>query len=121
MTALRQLGFHLDEDTEQALITGKDFVQIKDVPFDVDIIHAPDGIESFTAAKSRRIMEDIFPIANLRDIIASKKASNRRKDLVDMEMLEEFARVYAAMNAQPLPSTFEMAMQRHRSDPPPSW
>jgi hypothetical protein len=114
------LDFHIDPETEQALLSGKDFVQIKDGPFDVDIIHAPDGIESFAAAKSRRIMEDIFPIANLRDIIGSKKASNRKKDLVDMELLEEFAREYAAVNAQPLQSTFEKAMQRHQSDPPPS-
>jgi hypothetical protein len=112
IAALRGLDFHLDEETENALLIGKDFVQIKDGPFDVDIIHAPDGIESFSAAKSRRIMEDIFPIANIRDIIASKKASNRRKDLVDMELLEEFAREYAAMNAKPLSSAFEQAMKR---------
>ena len=112
IAALRDLDFHLDDETENALLTGKDFVQIKDGPFDVDIIHAPDGIESFAAAKSRRVMEDIFPIANLRDIIASKKASNRRKDLVDMELLEEFAREYTAANAKPLPSAFDQAMKR---------
>jgi hypothetical protein len=112
IAALRGLDFHLDDETEKALLTGKDFVQIKDGPFDVDIIHAPDGIESFSAAKSRRIMEDIFPIANLRDIIASKKASNRRKDLVDMELLEEFALEYAAANAKPLSSAFDQAMKR---------
>ena len=111
VAALRDLGFNLDEETEQALLTGKDFVQIKDGPFDVDIIHAPDGIESFSAAKSRRVMEDIFPIANLRDIIASKKASNRRKDLVDMELLEEFAREYAAVKAKPLSSAFDQAVK----------
>jgi hypothetical protein len=117
IAALRDLDFHIDNQTEQALLSGKDFVQIKDGPFDVDIIHAPDGIESFTSAKSRRIMEDIFPIANLRDIIASKKASNRKKDLVDMELLEEFARVHAAAKAQPLPSTLERALERHRDRP----
>jgi len=119
IAALRDLDFKIDTDTEHAMLTGKDFVQIKDGPFDVDIIHAPDGIESFTAAKSRRIMEDIFPVAHLRDIIASKKASNRKKDLVDMELLEEFARVYAAANAQPLPSALERAMKGHRDNPPP--
>ena len=112
IAALRELDFHLDDETEQALLTGKDFVQIKDGPFDVDIIHAPDGIESFSVAKSRRVMEDIFPIANLRDIIASKKASNRRKDLVDMELLEEFALEYATANAKPLSSAYDQAMKR---------
>jgi hypothetical protein len=112
IAALRDLDFHLDDETEEALLNGKDFVQIKDGPFDVDIIHAPDGIESFSAAKSRRILEDIFPIANLRDIIASKKASNRRKDLVDMELLEEFALEYASMKTKPLTSAFDQAMKR---------
>lgn len=112
IAALRDLEFHIDEETERALLGGKDFVQIKDGPFDVDIIHAPDGIESFTVAKSRRVMEDIFPIANLRDIIASKKASNRRKDRVDMELLEEFAAEYAAANAKPLSSAYGQAMKR---------
>ena len=77
------------------------------------------GLTIFFSSKSRRIMEDIFPIANLRDIIASKKASTRKKHLVDMELLEEFARVYAAANAQPLPSAFERAMERHRDNAPP--
>lgn len=110
--ALERMGFELDDDTRDALLKGKDFVQIKNGPFDVDIIHAPDGIESFEAARTRRIMEGIFPVASLQDIIASKKASNRKKDLVEMEMLEDFAREYAAMNAKALSSAFDKAMER---------
>ena len=116
IAALRDLAFQIDDETEQALLAGKDFVQIKDGPFDVDIIHAPDGIESFSAAKARRIVEDIFPIASLRDIIASKKASNRRKDLVDLDLLEEFAREYAATISKPSSSSFEQAMKRIQPD-----
>src|SRR5688572_18662945 len=48
--ALVALGFTLDESTREALLRGNDFVQIKDGPFDVDIIHAPDGIDSFEEA-----------------------------------------------------------------------
>jgi hypothetical protein len=33
---------------------------------------------------------DIFPVANLRDIIASKKASGRMKDRLDLHLLELF-------------------------------
>lgn len=110
--ALASLGFTIDSATKEALLSGKDFVQIKDGPFDVDVVHAPDGIESFEVAKSRRIMEDIFPIASLQDIIASKKASNRRKDLVDMEMLEEFANEFAAMRTKPLSTTLDRANKR---------
>lgn len=114
--ALREIGFEIDVETEHALLTGKDFVQIKDGPFDVDIIHAPDGIESFAGAKSRRIMADIFPVASLRDIIASKKASNRRKDLVDMEMLEEFAQEYDAANPKTLALSLDIAMKRFEEE-----
>jgi hypothetical protein len=110
--ALVSLGFTLDDDTRDALLRGKDFVQIKDGPFDVDIVHAPDGIDSFEAAQSRRIVEDIFPVANLDDIIASKRASNRRKDLVDMDLLEAFAREYAETHPKPLTTTLDRAMRR---------
>lgn len=110
--ALTKIGFNLDVETREALLAGKDFVQIKDGPFDVDIIHAPDGIESFAAARERRIMEDIFPVASLRDIIASKKASNRRKDLVDMEMLEAFAEEFDSLRSTPLAAAAEAALRR---------
>ena len=51
---------------------------------------AHDGIESFAEAKARAHHEDIFAIANLRDIIASKKASGRMKDRLDLHLLELF-------------------------------
>jgi len=88
--ALFELGFALDENTQAEIIRGKDFVQLKDGPFDLDLIFAPDGIESFAEAKARAIQEDIFPVANLRDIIASKKASGRMKDRLDLHLLELF-------------------------------
>ena len=88
--ALLELGFALDGSTQAEIIRGKDFVQLKDGPFDLDLIFAPDGIESFAEAKSRYVQEDIFPVANLRDIIASKKASGRMKDRLDLHLLELF-------------------------------
>jgi hypothetical protein len=115
--ALLKLGFTLDEATRVALLEGKDFVQIKDGPYDVDIVHAPDGIESFEAAKSRRIVEEGYPVASLRDIINSKRAANRRKDLVELELLEEFADEYARTHPRPLLSSFEVAMQRSAAPP----
>ena len=53
-----------------------------------------DGIESFAEAKARAVQEDIFPVANLRDIIASKKASGRMKDKLDLHLLELFRLEY---------------------------
>src|SRR5881275_13495 len=43
--ALRDLGFQLTEEQCQDLERGKDFVQLKNGPFDLDVIYAPDGIE----------------------------------------------------------------------------
>ena len=37
---------------------------------------------------------DIFPVANLRDIIASKRASGRMKDKLDLHLLELFRLEY---------------------------
>src|SRR5205814_6079623 len=45
--ALGDLGFTVSKAIEQEIIRGKDFVQIKDGPFDIDLVFAPDGIESY--------------------------------------------------------------------------
>ncbi len=88
--AILALGFALSEETKREIIAGKDFVQLKDGPFDLDLVFAPDGIENFAQATSRAVWEGIFPVANLRDIIASKKASGRMKDKLDLHLLELF-------------------------------
>jgi len=88
--AVRQLGFAIDETVERDIVAGKDFIQLTDGPFDLDIVFAPDGIESFSEAKRRAVTEGIFPVANIRDIIASKKASNRMKDRMDLYLLDLF-------------------------------
>jgi hypothetical protein len=89
-----ETGFELDANTQAEIIPGKHFVQLKNGPFDLDLIFAPDGIESYAEAKARAHHEDIFPIANLRDIIASKKASGRMKDRLDLHLLELFRLEY---------------------------
>lgn len=88
--ALLKIGFDLDDNTQAEIIYGKDFVQLKNGPFDLDLVFAPDGIESFAEAKARAVREGIFPVANLIDIIASKKASGRMKDRLDLHLLELF-------------------------------
>lgn len=40
------------------------------------------------------MQEDIFPVVNLRDIIASKRASGRMKDKLDLHLLELFRLEY---------------------------
>ncbi|CAN5304742.1 hypothetical protein BH23VER1_BH23VER1_15020 [soil metagenome] len=98
VAALLELGFDLDANTQAEIVRGKVFVQLKTGPFDLDLVFAPDGIETYEEAKSRAVHEDIFPVANLRDIIASKKASGRAKDLLDLHLLELFRIEYESKN-----------------------
>ena len=90
VTTVRQLGFTIDDTVERDIIAGKDFIQLTDGPFDLDIVFAPDGIENYDEAKRRSVKEGIFPVANIRDIIASRKASNRMKDRMDLQLLDLF-------------------------------
>src|SRR6267143_6810892 len=52
--ALLDLGFALTQEQQRDLERGKDFVQLKNGPFDLDIVYAPDGIERFADAWNRR-------------------------------------------------------------------
>lgn len=94
VAALTELGFALNADLEQQIITGKDFVQVKSGPFDVDLVFAPDGIESYDGAKARLDTSTQFPVMNIRDIIASKRAARRAKDAIELPLLEAFREVY---------------------------
>jgi len=114
VVALRKLGFEVEEKLAREIIEGRDFVQIKNGPFDVDIVFAPDGIASFDAAKARSIVNGIFPVANLRDIIASKKASGRTKDMNELPLLESFREEYEKLHAPPLRSAVEIVADRSR-------
>jgi hypothetical protein len=90
ISALREIGFRLT-DTDVADITrGKDFVQLKDGPFDLDLVFAPDGIERFGDAWKRHVEVDGFPVCHPDDIIASKSAANRQKDRETLPRLIAF-------------------------------
>ncbi len=115
IAALRKLGFPLDAELERSIINGRDFVQIKTGPFDVDLVFAPDGIANFAEAKARGLVVEGFHIANLRDIIASKRASGREKDLIDLPLLEKFREEYEKQNPQPLYSSIDVANKRRKA------
>ena len=87
-------------------------MQIKNGPFDLDLVFAPDGISSFDEARKRLVTFGIFPIANLRDIIASKKASGRKKDLNDLPLLESFREEYEKKNSPSLKSAADITAER---------
>lgn len=68
VAALADLGFDLDEELREEILSGKDFVQIKSGPFDIDLVFAPDGIENYSEAKKRVDLSSGFPVLNIRDI-----------------------------------------------------
>ena len=90
VTALRELGFELTEAQAQEIRRGKDFVQLKNGPFDLDLVFAPDGIEHFADAWKRHVEVEGFPVCHIDDIIASKAATNRAKDRESLPRLRSF-------------------------------
>jgi hypothetical protein len=90
VAALRELGFALTETQAEEIERGKDFVQLKNGPFDVDLVFAPDGIEDFAQAWKRHVEVEGFPVCHPDDIIASKQAANRVKDRETLPRLLAF-------------------------------
>ena len=78
--ALREIGFSLDGSQVAEIERGKDFIQLRNGPFDLDLVFAPDGIERFEDAFRRRVEVEGFPVCHPDDIIASKTAAGRVRD-----------------------------------------
>src|SRR3990172_8809498 len=89
--ALLELGFELTPVQVAEIRRGKDFVQLKNGPFDLDLVFAPDGIETFAEAWERRVEVDGFPVCHPDDIVASKEAANRVKDRESLQRLKAFS------------------------------
>jgi hypothetical protein len=90
LTALEGLGFSLTQEQTAEIERGKDFVQLKSGPFDLDLVFAPDGIERFDDAWRRRVDVEGFPVCHPDDIIASKAAANRARDRESLPRLRAF-------------------------------
>ena len=71
--ALEELGFRFTARQAAEIRRGKDFIQLKNGPFDVDVVFAPDGIERFEDAWGRGSNIEGFPVCSIDDIIASKR------------------------------------------------
>jgi hypothetical protein len=98
--ALRDMGFDLTETEISEIERGKDFIQLRKGPFDLDLVFAPDGIENFEAAWERRIEVEGFPVCHLDDIIASKTAARREKDRETLPRLESFRKYWMGKNGK---------------------
>ena len=99
--ALAQLGFALTDGQMSDIERGKDYVQLKNGPFDLDLVFAPDGIERFEEAWKRRIEVEGFPVCHPDDIIASKEATGRAKDRESLPRLRSFREYWLCRHARP--------------------
>src|SRR5207253_3270694 len=90
VSALRELGFDLTDRQASEIERGKDFVQLKNGPFDLDLVFAPDGIERFEDAWNRHVDVEDFPVCHIDDIIASKEAAGRERDRESLPRLRSF-------------------------------
>ena len=95
VAAIRELGFDLTDDQAAEILRGKDFVQLKNGPFDLDLVFAPDGIERFADAWARHVDVEGFPVCHPDDIIASKAATGRVKDRESLPRLKAFRDYWA--------------------------
>ena len=96
VAALTEIGFAFSDADRTEIVDGKDFVQISSGPFDVDLVFAPDGIESYDAAARNAVRVENFPVMSIADIIASKRAAGRKRDLAELDLLEAFRQAYEA-------------------------
>ncbi|MFQ5504501.1 MAG: hypothetical protein ACE5F1_06845 [Planctomycetota bacterium] len=90
MEALVDAGFPLSGTQADEIHRGKHFMQIRSGPFDLDLVFAPDGIESFEDAWQRRVETDGFLVCHPDDIIASKEAANLVKARESLPRLRAF-------------------------------
>ena len=96
--ALLELGFALTDSQAAEIRRGKDFIQLKNGPFDLDLVFAPDGIDTFAGAWARRVEVAGFPVCHPDDIIASKTAANRAKDREVLPRLRAFRDYWVRRN-----------------------
>lgn len=96
--ALRTVGFALTDNQVAEILRGKDFVQLKNGPFDLDLVFAPDGIERFADAWQRHVEVEGFFVCHPDDIIASKAATNRVKDHESLPRLRSFREYWMRKN-----------------------
>jgi hypothetical protein len=92
--ALLDLGFELTSQQAEEIERGKAIIQLKNGPFDVELVFASDGIETFQEALDRRVEVEGYPVCHLDHIIASKEAANRHEDREVLPRLRSFRKYW---------------------------
>lgn len=113
--ALRELGFPIEQAEEADIRRGRDFIQLKNGPFDLDLVYAPDGIERFEDARRRAREIDGFRVCSMRDVIESKAQSNRDKDRESLPRLRDFA---TYLEREPRPDLRPLSPRRRTTSTP---
>jgi len=88
VAALGELFFPLDPIQRSEIEKGKDFVQLRNGPFDLDLVFAPD--ETFGEADRRALEVEGIRVCHLDDIIRSKEATGRVEDKESLPRLKAF-------------------------------
>ena len=90
--ALEETGFDLGDGLAEQIRDGAAFIQITRGPFDIDLVHEPDGMGTFDQARRRAVRREDLAVASLEDITASKRRCGRAKDREALRRLGEFTR-----------------------------
>jgi hypothetical protein len=99
--ALRELGFALTSEQAAEIERGKDFVQLKNGPFDLDLVFAPHGLRDFASSWKRHVDVEGFPVCHPDELIAIKEAMNREKDRESLPRLRAFLDYWVEKQKKP--------------------
>ena len=88
-SAVCALGFELSDDLKAEITRGKDFIQLRG-PFDLDLVFAPDGFESYNDARKYKLVREGCPAMSIEGILHTKRASGRIKDRESLVRLQSF-------------------------------
>ncbi len=90
VNALLEIGFPLNQTEQDEISKEKDFVQIREGPFDLDLVFAPDGLDNFEKTYKHHMEIEGLPVCHIDDIIKSKEATGRIKDKESLPRLKAF-------------------------------
>lgn len=91
---ISEFGFESTGIKENDFTTKSRIIQLGVSPVRIDIINEIDGVDFLSAFKNKETFQFGKVFANFiskSDLIKNKKASNRKKDIADLDELEKFS------------------------------